>query len=170
VPRFRKAEGKLALHAIDSDPVNGKDIEKWKAVAERLTLGETPPESEKRPDAQHMGKVVAWIKAELARAGVATSDAERKLLLGDLRIVGNRLFAGGHPGGTAFHRRNRGREAACRGEACGSAYPARHQGDDHRSKPGRRSTGHCHGGRGVALLCRKATGVAQPQAPTGAPG
>lgn len=76
-----KQKGKLALHALDGDVPNGKDIDKWKHVAERLTLNEMPPDSEPRPDAQATAKVLAWIKAELAKGGESTADAERHLLL-----------------------------------------------------------------------------------------
>ncbi|HXG13298.1 MAG TPA: DUF1588 domain-containing protein [Gemmataceae bacterium] len=76
-----KQKGKLALHSIDANVLTGKDIERWKAIAERLALGEMPPDSEPRPDARIAARVLAWIKAELAKGGEKIADAERKLML-----------------------------------------------------------------------------------------
>jgi hypothetical protein len=74
-------KGKLALDAMDPDVPGGKDIEKWKAVAERLTLNEMPPDSEPRPDARDVARLLAWLKTELAKGGVDAGEAERKLHL-----------------------------------------------------------------------------------------
>jgi hypothetical protein len=55
-----KQEGALALHALQSDLLKGKDIEKWQAIGERLALNEMPPESEPRPDALAAALLEAW--------------------------------------------------------------------------------------------------------------
>lgn len=91
-----KQKGKLALHAIDANVPAGRDIEKWKAVAERLALGEMPPDSEPRPDARTTARVLAWIKTELAKGGESTADVERKLLLpgNGNRVDHDTLFSG----------------------------------------------------------------------------
>jgi mono/diheme cytochrome c family protein len=91
-----KQKGDLALHALDGNVAGGKDIEKWKAVAERLALNEMPPESEPRPDVKTLASVRTWIKAELAKGGASTADAEAKLLLpghGN-RVDHDALFSG----------------------------------------------------------------------------
>ncbi len=77
-------EGKLSLHKIDGDLLAGKDIETWKKIADRLMLGEMPPEDEPRPDAFETASVVRWIKAELIKAGE------------DVREIGQKLSLPGH--------------------------------------------------------------------------
>src|SRR5262245_37339236 len=74
-------KGKLTLHTIDGDVPGGKDLNTWKAVAERLALNEMPPETEPRPDAKTLASVRAWIKEQLAKGGASTADVEAKLLL-----------------------------------------------------------------------------------------
>jgi mono/diheme cytochrome c family protein len=95
-----KPKGKLSLHNIDGDVVNGPDVEKWGDILERVTLNEMPPETEKRPSAAQTEKVVAWLKIELHKAGVDAAEADRKL---GLPGHGNRvdhaaLFSGEHKG------------------------------------------------------------------------
>lgn len=98
-----KQKGKLALHTLDGDLLKGKDVEKWQAVVERLTLNEMPPDSEPRPDARAVQQVVGWITVELGKAGKAATEAERKLLLpghGN-RVDHDALFSGAFTGPTA---------------------------------------------------------------------
>jgi mono/diheme cytochrome c family protein len=76
-----KPKGGLSLAALDPDLVAGKDVEAWKAVFERVTLGEMPPDTEPRPDAKTTAKALAWVRAELEKAGEKPADAERKLQL-----------------------------------------------------------------------------------------
>jgi mono/diheme cytochrome c family protein len=92
----QKPKGGLNVQALDPDLVQGKDLESWKAVAERLTLGEMPPESEPRPDARRVEQVLIRLKTELARGGEDAAEAGRKLLLpghGN-RVDHTALFAG----------------------------------------------------------------------------
>lgn len=72
-------KGKLALHTLDVP--FGKDREKWKAIAERLTLNEMPPSAEPRPDIKTLAWVRTWIKEELAKEGESIAETEAKLLL-----------------------------------------------------------------------------------------
>lgn len=98
-----KQKGKLALHTIDGDLLKGKDVERWQAVVERLTLNEMPPDSEPRPDARAIQQVVGWITAELGKTGRAATEAERKLLLpghGN-RVDHDALFSDAFTGPTA---------------------------------------------------------------------
>lgn len=91
-----KPKGGLSLAALDPDVVNGKDVETWKAIFERVALGEMPPDTEPRPDAKASQKVLAWTRAELTKAGEKPTDVDRKLLLpghGN-RVDHDALFAG----------------------------------------------------------------------------
>ena len=74
-------EATLSLHAIDGNVPTGPDIETWKLVAERLALGEMPPEDAKQPDPLLAAKVLDWIKAELVKGGEDVSEIGRKLVL-----------------------------------------------------------------------------------------
>ncbi|HXG60889.1 MAG TPA: DUF1588 domain-containing protein [Planctomycetota bacterium] len=76
-----KQKGKLALHTLRPEASSEPDRETWKRVAERLSLGEMPPESEKRPDPLRTQQVIDWIKRRLSRAGVDTAEIDHKLLL-----------------------------------------------------------------------------------------
>ncbi|MDX1948771.1 MAG: DUF1588 domain-containing protein [Pirellulaceae bacterium] len=76
-----KQEGELALHKIDGNVPTGLDIDTWKLVAERLVLGEMPPEGQKRPDPRERAAVVGWIKQELAKGGEDPAEIGRKLQL-----------------------------------------------------------------------------------------
>lgn len=74
-------EAKLSLDAIDGNIPTGRDIETWKRVAERLALGEMPPEDADQPDPVLASKVLDWIKAELFKGGEDVSEIGRKLIL-----------------------------------------------------------------------------------------
>ncbi|MEI6232956.1 MAG: DUF1588 domain-containing protein [Planctomycetota bacterium] len=90
-----KPKAKFSLHDIGTSAFD-KSIDKWKAVEERLTLNEMPPDTESRPDALAVRAVLDWIKSELNHAGVATGDSARKLMLpghGN-RVDHAALFAG----------------------------------------------------------------------------
>lgn len=94
----QKQEGKLALHTLGGPSLKANEIgvEKWQAVREKLVLAEMPPDSEPRPDALVVQKVVAWIESELTKGGVEPTTVDRKLLLpGNGNRVDHRtLFAG----------------------------------------------------------------------------
>lgn len=89
-------KGNLALHTLDGDVAGGKDIARWKAVAERLTLNEMPPEGEPRPDASSLIRVRDWIKKELAKGGESLAETEGRLLLPGYgnRVNHQDLFSG----------------------------------------------------------------------------
>lgn len=65
----KKQAGKLALHPLDGSLASEKSREVWARVAEKLWLGEMPPEGEPRPSPHASGRVVNWLSAEFARAG-----------------------------------------------------------------------------------------------------
>lgn len=74
-------ESELRLDKLDMDIAYGKDSAVWHAVAERLMLGEMPPAGQPRPSPHTAGRVIAWLKPELAKAGHDLADAERKIAL-----------------------------------------------------------------------------------------
>jgi hypothetical protein len=91
-----KPKGGLSLHQLDPDVVTGKDVETWKAVFERVTVGDMPPDTEPKPDAMATEKARLWMRGELVKAGVRPDDAERRLQLpghGN-RVDHDTLFAG----------------------------------------------------------------------------
>jgi mono/diheme cytochrome c family protein len=57
----QKQEGTLAVHTLDGSSLKGKksDVEKWQAVRDKLILSEMPPDSQPRPDAVAVQRVVA---------------------------------------------------------------------------------------------------------------
>ena len=77
----QKPKANLSLHTIDGAAALGKDIEKWKAVAEMISLGDIPPQEKPRPNPHQAGAVLKWIKAELTRAGESFAEVEQKLRL-----------------------------------------------------------------------------------------
>lgn len=79
----RKQAGKLALHTIQGNLLAGADLEKWQAVAARLTAGEMPPEGEPQPDPAAIQKVTDWIEHELSKAGKSSAVAAGSLQKGN---------------------------------------------------------------------------------------
>ncbi len=65
-------EADFSLAGIDGDILAGADAAKWAKVADKLTLGEMPPEDEPRPDSTELDKVNAWLRGELRKAGKST--------------------------------------------------------------------------------------------------
>ena len=62
----QKQAGKLALHQLDGSLASEQAREVWARVAEKLWLGEMPPEDEPRPSPHASGRVVNWLSAPLA--------------------------------------------------------------------------------------------------------
>ena len=62
----KKQAGKLALHQLDGSLASEQAREVWARVAEKLWLGEMPPEDEPRPSPHASGRVVNWLSAPLA--------------------------------------------------------------------------------------------------------
>jgi hypothetical protein len=92
----KKQEAEFDLHTLDANVAGGKDIDRWKAVAERLALDEMPPPTEPRPDARALITVRNWLKEELAKGGESIADVEAKLLLPGQgnRVDHDALFSG----------------------------------------------------------------------------
>ena len=62
----QKQAGKLTLHQLDGSLASEQAREVWARVAEKLWLGEMPPEDEPRPSPHASGRVVNWLSAPLA--------------------------------------------------------------------------------------------------------
>src|SRR5205823_4366552 len=68
-----KHKGDLVLHTLGGG-VAGEDAETWKKVAEMLATGEMPPAGSPRPSPHAAGRVLVWVKEELAKAGVDVAE------------------------------------------------------------------------------------------------
>ncbi|MEY4198784.1 MAG: hypothetical protein RLZZ265_524 [Verrucomicrobiota bacterium] len=97
----RKQAGKLALHQLDGSLTSEKSRETWARVAEKLWLGEMPPEDEPRPSPHASGRVVSWLTAEFARAGhKLTPPPSLELPGGGNRVSHEAIFAASTTPGT----------------------------------------------------------------------
>jgi len=97
----QKQAGKLALHQLDGSLASEKAREVWARVAEKLWLGEMPPEDEPRPSPHASGRVVNWLTAEFARAGhPLTPPPALELPSGGNRVSHEALFAAKAGAGT----------------------------------------------------------------------
>ena len=98
----KKQAGKLALHQLDGSLASEKAREVWARVAEKLWLGEMPPEDEPRPSPHASGRVVNWLAAEFARAGhKLTPPPAMELPGGGNRVSHEALFATNAAPGTS---------------------------------------------------------------------
>ena len=90
----KKQAGKLALHQLDGSLASEKARDLWARVAEKLWLGEMPPADEPRPSPHASGRVVNWLAAEFARAGLKlTPPPAMELPGGGNRVSHEALFA-----------------------------------------------------------------------------
>ncbi len=97
----KKQAGKLALHQLDGSLASEKSREVWARVAEKLWLGEMPPEDEPRPSPHASGRVVNWLSGEFARAGhKLTPPPALELPGGGNRVSHEALFAAKAVAGT----------------------------------------------------------------------
>ncbi len=65
-PKAQK--GKLTLHTLDPDIVNGKDAEHWQEVLNQLNVGDMPPKEKPQPTAIEQQAVIDWITDRLQHA------------------------------------------------------------------------------------------------------
>jgi hypothetical protein len=79
-----------------ADASAGRDPEGWKRAAERLLLGEMPPEGEPRPSVAALAGMDRWLRTELAEAGLSLADVEARLQLPGQgnRVNHEALFSG----------------------------------------------------------------------------
>lgn len=67
-------KGDVSLDNIAVNLAGGGDLEKWTKVLDQLTLGEMPPAEETQPTETERAHVIAWIRAEMIKAGVTPED------------------------------------------------------------------------------------------------
>ena len=92
----QKQKGKLRLDTLGGSLSSAQARETWARVAEKLWLGEMPPEDEPRPSPHATGRVLGWLTAEFARAGhKLTPPAAMELPGGGNRVSHEALFAPG---------------------------------------------------------------------------
>ncbi|MDQ3621047.1 MAG: DUF1588 domain-containing protein [Verrucomicrobiota bacterium] len=80
-----------------------REAEDWAAALERLRAGDMPPEGKRRPDAQSIARLAAWIGGELAKfdpASPAAPFAESPAKPGDGNRVPHALLFGTRPTAT----------------------------------------------------------------------
>jgi len=66
-----RAEADLRLDKINPDLVAGEDVERWQTIADRLVLGEMPPESQPQPASAQRHHVIDWVVKQLKKIGRA---------------------------------------------------------------------------------------------------
>lgn len=64
----RKEEGELRLDTLGRDFSNGQLSGRWRDVADRIRLGEMPPEDQPKLSADEAKQIVAWITRQLESA------------------------------------------------------------------------------------------------------
>ncbi len=94
----KKQKADLALHNIDGQITNGKDLDRWEKVAEFLTLNEMPPPETPQPSKTQRRKIVTWITTELKKMSRGIDDYDLLLPANGNRVNHNDLFSGKHKG------------------------------------------------------------------------
>ncbi len=75
----KKKKGDLRLDTLGADFESPAIAGHWMEIMERINSGDMPPEDEKRPKAEDIGKVADWITERLTEAEAArqSSDSEK---------------------------------------------------------------------------------------------
>lgn len=90
----KKQKGRLRLDGLGGSLASETDREIWRRVAEKLWLGEMPPEDEPQPGPHHTGRVLGWLSTAFAQAGhKLTPPAAMELPGGGNRVSHEALFA-----------------------------------------------------------------------------
>ena len=76
-----RAKGEFRIDNLDLSKITRDNADRWRAIANRIVLGEMPPPARPKPPAADRDAVVDWVSRELAKAGLALPDAVRKLQL-----------------------------------------------------------------------------------------
>ncbi len=96
-----RQKGKLRFDTLDGSLTSEKSRETWARVAEKLWLGEMPPEDEPRPSPHLTGRVIGWLTSEFERAGHRLSPPPAmELPGGGNRVSHEALFAPGAGAGS----------------------------------------------------------------------
>ena len=88
-------EGDISLATLQGAMQEG-EAKTWEKVYEQLTLSQMPPEDENQPSSAERTRVIQWIEAELARAGIKVESKltrpgfgnyiKHELLFGDNKV------------------------------------------------------------------------------------
>lgn len=92
----QKAE--FALHDINPDIANGKDLERWEKILEMVSLGDMPPEKAKQPTNEQRQLIVNWLSKELEKIGRGRAPGGEAFPKEGNRINHEALFSGEHKG------------------------------------------------------------------------
>lgn len=65
-------EAGLTMASLSGDLLAGGDADAWQKIADKLTLGEMPPDDQPRPAAKELARVLTWLREELRKAGKST--------------------------------------------------------------------------------------------------
>src|SRR5262245_22552891 len=68
---IEKPKGKLRIDNLDTDFIKGTDEGRWKAIVDRLELGDMPPEDEPELKKEDRDQMIAWIAHGRRLAAVA---------------------------------------------------------------------------------------------------
>src|SRR5688572_14916299 len=71
----KKPKAGLSLHKLSALPVKRAEIDTWRAVLEKIDLGEMPPKSSKQPSAGERREFVDGVKSILMNAGETLDEA-----------------------------------------------------------------------------------------------
>lgn len=66
----QKPEAEFVITSLGGDLTQGKSLDRWIAVSEKLKAGEMPPDDERQPEPAAIQAVTDWIDRELAKAGL----------------------------------------------------------------------------------------------------
>lgn len=67
----RRAEAELRLDEMQPNIAAGDDVERWQSIADRLVLGEMPPDDQPQPTGARRHHAIDWIVKELKKIGRA---------------------------------------------------------------------------------------------------
>jgi len=75
----KKQKAKLRLDTLEWTPDDPKNLETWREIADRLELGEMPPEDEPQPTPVERAAILKWLGPKLAAASTPESVLLRRL-------------------------------------------------------------------------------------------
>ncbi|MGF1580805.1 MAG: DUF1588 domain-containing protein [Gemmataceae bacterium] len=94
----RRQRAKFALHDIDGEVTNGKDVVRWEKILEMVSLSEMPPAEEPQPSKAKRQQITSWITKELRKIGRGPDENLAMLPGQGNRVDHEALFSGEHKG------------------------------------------------------------------------
>ena len=76
---LKKQKANLRLDTLEWKPGDPKNLEVWREIADRLELGEMPPEDEPQPAPAERAVVLKWLGPKLSAASMPESVLLRRL-------------------------------------------------------------------------------------------